>query len=47
MSHLLPICAVSNHFPDLSLAFFWLTGNEISEQANRQVPTEEPNRKVL
>ena len=38
---------MSNHFPDFSLAFFSLIESEISEQASRQVATEEPKQRFV
>ena len=43
LSRYLPNCTMCDHFPDISQGFFSSTESEISEQASRQVATEEPN----
>ena len=37
-------CTISNLFPEFTLAFFLLIVGEISEQASRQIATEELNK---
>ena len=44
LSSHLPNCTMSYLFRDFSLAFFTIIESEISEQASRQVVTEEPNQ---
>ena len=36
LSRNLPICTMSHHYPDFSLAFFLLIESEISEQVSKQ-----------
>ena len=43
LSRHLPDCAVRS-FPGLFFSFFWLIESEFSEQASRQVATEEPKK---
>ena len=43
LSHQLPNCTMSNHFPELLSIFFSLIESEISEQVIRQIATEELN----
>ena len=38
---ILPICSMTDHFSDFSLAFFLLNESEISERASRLLATEE------
>ena len=44
LSRHLPNWTMSNLSRDFSLAFFSFIENEISEQANRQLVTEQPNK---
>ena len=37
-------CTISDLFPEFTLAFFLLIEGEISEQASRQIATEELNK---
>ena len=40
----LPICTMSDHFPDFPLAIFLVIESQIIKQMGWQAATEEPNR---
>ena len=44
LSRHLPNCTVSDHFLVFFLALFSLFKSDFSEQARRQIATEEPNK---